>query len=249
MVDAVHGVLKVVDFGFAGFAEALEDSSGFTTPTGGTPGYKAPDMLRNPEYGKAVDVWSLGVVCRAERGCERSLHSGHSQIAYILLCGFPPFFSHPAIKDSLDFLTNAPYWYFVNEDTEELRHEITEGRVEFPSPFWDPISPEARAFVLALLNVDEATRLSCARALEHPWMTLPLAEGPQASAGHLVLDVWRTQSAERLNGALAELPGTVAQRLQSRFMDVRAALDLKLRERPSLGQLRRRGIIYSPPPE
>ena len=60
--------VKIADFGFATIAET--DS---LTEQCGTPGYVAPEILGHKKYGKAVDMWSVGV------------------ITYILLGGYPPF--------------------------------------------------------------------------------------------------------------------------------------------------------------
>lgn len=59
----------ISDFGLSKMEE-----SGVMATACGTPGYVAPEVLAQKPYGKAVDVWSIGV------------------IAYILLCGYPPFY-------------------------------------------------------------------------------------------------------------------------------------------------------------
>lgn len=58
----------ISDFGLS------KEDSGIMSTACGTPGYVAPEVLAQKPYGKAVDVWSIGV------------------ISYILLCGYPPFY-------------------------------------------------------------------------------------------------------------------------------------------------------------
>lgn len=64
-------VVKIVDFGLG---KVVGDTNVMFTACG-TPGYVAPEILRGESYTTKVDIWSLGV------------------ILYILLCGFPPFYS------------------------------------------------------------------------------------------------------------------------------------------------------------
>lgn len=228
--------LKIVDFGFAGY-DVSERHDGLTTPVGGTPGYKAPDMLVSTSagaaggaYGEHVDVWSLGV------------------IAYILLCGFPPFFSHPAVKDSLDFLTNAPYWYFINEDTPELQQEIRDGRVQFPSPFWDNVTRTAQEFVLALLKVNKMERLTCVQALQHDWFTCEIPVVVDQS--HLLLDIYDStnndqDTTQRLDRGWELLPRVVRRRIHHTLEPLSSELGTKLATRPTLSQLKSLGIYHS----
>ncbi|XP_034455460.1 serine/threonine-protein kinase DCLK3 [Hippoglossus hippoglossus] len=72
-------------------------------------------------------------------------------ILYILLCGFPPFRSR-------------------DRDQEELFQLIKQGELHFLSPYWDPISEEARGLVRALLQPDPTVRLTAEQTLLHPWV-------------------------------------------------------------------------------
>jgi calcium/calmodulin-dependent protein kinase I len=104
----------------------------------GTPGYVAPEVLAQTPYGKLVDVWSIGV------------------IAYILLCGYPPFYDEDGNDDNL----------FA---------QIMRGDYEFDSPYWDNISQPAKDFISHLICVDTQKRYTCRMALEHPWIAANLA--------------------------------------------------------------------------
>uniref|UniRef100_A0A6G1S8T5 Calcium/calmodulin-dependent protein kinase type 1 n=1 Tax=Aceria tosichella TaxID=561515 RepID=A0A6G1S8T5_9ACAR len=104
----------------------------------GTPGYVAPEVLAQTPYGKLVDVWSIGV------------------IAYILLCGYPPFYDEDGNDDNL----------FA---------QIMRGDYEFDSPYWDNISEPAKDFISHLICVDTQKRYTCRMALEHPWISQNLA--------------------------------------------------------------------------
>ena len=121
--------MKIADFGLSkvvGHETTLKTACG-------SPSYVAPEVLSQSYngYTDEVDLWSAGV------------------IMYILLCGFPPFYS---------------------EDTPELFEQIQSGRFDYPSPYWDGVSQEAKDLINRLLVVDPNERLSAVQALEHEWV-------------------------------------------------------------------------------
>jgi len=73
-------------------------------------------------------------------------------ITYFLLAGFPP---------------------FMGDSLPEIVEQIINGDYEFPSPYWDNISANARNFVSKLLTVAPEARMSAAQALHHPWLADP----------------------------------------------------------------------------
>jgi len=74
---------------------------------------------------------------------------GTGVILYILLCGFPPFYG---------------------DDEDEIYDRIEVGDYNFPSPYWDPISEEAKALIQRMLELDRNKRITVDEALEHPWV-------------------------------------------------------------------------------
>jgi len=70
-------------------------------------------------------------------------------ITYLILCGFPPFYG-----DSLP----------------EVFEQIMKAEYDFPEPYWNDISKEAKDFIGRLLVVDPKKRYNSTQALEHVWI-------------------------------------------------------------------------------
>eukprot|EP01124_Arcella_intermedia_P015955 TRINITY_DN224_c0_g1_i3.p1 TRINITY_DN224_c0_g1~~TRINITY_DN224_c0_g1_i3.p1 ORF type:complete len:340 (+),score=91.13 TRINITY_DN224_c0_g1_i3:37-1056(+) len=120
--------IKVTDFGLS----RIYNDDMMQTACG-TPGYVAPEVLECKGYDKEVDMWSAGV------------------ILYILLCGYPPFYS---------------------ENEPELFESIMTASYTFHSPYWDHISTEAKDLISHLLVVSPKERLAATEALQHSWFTI-----------------------------------------------------------------------------
>uniref|UniRef100_A0A8C6KEP5 Serine/threonine-protein kinase DCLK2 n=1 Tax=Nothobranchius furzeri TaxID=105023 RepID=A0A8C6KEP5_NOTFU len=158
--------LKLGDFGLATVVE------GPLYTVCGTPTYVAPEIIAETGYGLKVDIWAAGV------------------IAYILLCGFPPFRSE-------------------NNVQEELFDQILKGKLEFPSPDWDTISLPAKMLISQMLQVNVDARFTAEEVLSHPWVTVrdqtpadlqqvpsrqhPLMRCPEAAAGSWSRNTWLQQ--------------------------------------------------------
>ncbi|KAM9823586.1 calcium/calmodulin-dependent protein kinase type 1D [Neosynchiropus ocellatus] len=119
--------IMISDFGLS----KMEGSGDVMSTACGTPGYVAPEVLAQKPYSKAVDCWSIGV------------------IAYILLCGYPPFY---------------------DENDSKLFEQILKADYEFDAPYWDDISDSAKDFISSLMEKDPSRRFTCEQALRHPWI-------------------------------------------------------------------------------
>uniref|UniRef100_F7IKB1 non-specific serine/threonine protein kinase n=1 Tax=Callithrix jacchus TaxID=9483 RepID=F7IKB1_CALJA len=100
-----NAILKLTDFGFA---KETTSHNSLTTPCY-TPYYVAPEVLGPEKYDKSCDMWSLGV------------------IMYILLCGYPPFYSNHGLAIS-----------------PGMKTRIRMGQYEFPNPEWSEVSEEGK---------------------------------------------------------------------------------------------------------
>lgn len=135
--------IKVIDFGLA---KAFEPGAGQVMRTkAGTPYYVAPQVLQG-SYDEKCDIWSCGV------------------IAYILLCGYPPFFG---------------------ENDDQILRRVKRAEYEFASPDWDGISANAKDFIRQMLTYDPTKRPSAERMLDHTWLTTAAA----GSSGRVAKDL------------------------------------------------------------
>lgn len=100
--------LKISDFGLSTILSSEVDM----TSVCGSPEYTAPEILKGERYGKAGDMWSLGV------------------IVYILLCGFQPFKNSDEpkllfkniIKGQYEFI--SPEWDIIGENAKDIVRKL-----------------------------------------------------------------------------------------------------------------------------
>jgi serine/threonine protein kinase len=122
--DSYH--IKIADFGLSRLRDSQQNQ--FSTVCG-TPGFVAPEVIIGKGYGFEVDLWATGV------------------IAYILLCGQPP---------------------FAAKDRDELFRTIVKGDFQFPENC--SLSLGAKDFIRGLLVTDPTKRMTCTQALKHPFL-------------------------------------------------------------------------------
>ncbi|KAK7102429.1 MAP kinase-activated protein kinase 2-like [Littorina saxatilis] len=129
---SLSSVLKLTDFGFA---KEINSYKSLQTPCY-TPYYVAPEVLGPEKYDKSCDMWSLGV------------------IMYILLCGYPPFYSNHGAAIS-----------------PGMKKRIRNGQYEFPNPEWSRVSPEAKDLIRGLLCTDPDMRLTIQQVKHSKWVS------------------------------------------------------------------------------
>jgi len=125
--DSAQVLVKIADFGLS----KIIDEEKMMQTACGTPGYVAPEVLLAEGYGIEVDMWSVGV------------------ITYIILCGFPPFYS---------------------DNVAEVFEQILKADFQYPADYWEDISAEAKDFINSLLKIEPKRRLTAEIALKHPWV-------------------------------------------------------------------------------
>jgi serine/threonine protein kinase len=118
--------IRLIDFGLS--RTHSQDDAPMSSPVG-TCYYMSPELLKG-EYNRSTDIWSIGV------------------IAYILLCGYPP---------------------FNGNDDRDIVRAIQRGHYTFVDG-WDGVSIEALDFIKCLLKRDPRRRLTAEEALAHPWL-------------------------------------------------------------------------------
>ncbi|GMR36541.1 hypothetical protein PMAYCL1PPCAC_06736, partial [Pristionchus mayeri] len=132
-------VYKLGDFGFA---KRPERNTLMESPCC-TPFYAPPEVICRERYNKSCDMWSLGV------------------FTYILLSGYPPFYSMKGLQIS-----------------PGMKSRISQGYYAFPHEEWDIISDDTKEIVKSLLKTTPAERLTI-----HDLMSKPLISGESSPTG------------------------------------------------------------------
>lgn len=66
----------------------------------------------------------------------------------------------------------------MGEDLPEIVEQIINAEYEFPSPYFDSVSLEAKKFISSLLVVNPSERMTAEQALNHPWLKVQVHTTP-----------------------------------------------------------------------
>eukprot|EP00401_Gymnodinium_catenatum_P015921 CAMPEP_0117581482 /NCGR_PEP_ID=MMETSP0784-20121206/65851_1 /TAXON_ID=39447 /ORGANISM="" /LENGTH=493 /DNA_ID=CAMNT_0005381797 /DNA_START=123 /DNA_END=1604 /DNA_ORIENTATION=+ len=147
--------LKIIDFGLAKQFGEPDDNGTIINriplvTKAGTAYYVAPEVLRSGAargYDERCDVWSCGV------------------LAYILICGYPPFAGENDVQ-TLDAVKRAAF--------------------DFPPEDWADVSGDAKNLIQAMLTKDPNDRPAAEALMTHPWFVSHVA-GPAGTMDSKVI--------------------------------------------------------------
>ena len=122
-------------------------------------------------------------------------------ILYILICGFPPFYE---------------------EHTPELFKIIKRGEYDFPEPYWDDVSEEAKDLISKLLIVDPKKRYTAAQVFEHPWMASENQTKEGKPLVHFIGNMKKYNAKRKFKGAIE---GVMMANMMKRIMNAGRTLD------------------------
>ncbi|OSD05789.1 Pkinase-domain-containing protein [Trametes coccinea BRFM310] len=117
-----HSDIVIADFGIAKHLHTPEEQ---LFSLAGSFGYVAPEVLNKKGHGKAVDIWSIGI------------------ITYVMLCGYSPFRSDD-VKELIRETTEAKvefhkqYWSNVSDEAKDFIKTLLN-----PDPLKRPTAEEA----------------------------------------------------------------------------------------------------------
>uniref|UniRef100_F6UZ64 non-specific serine/threonine protein kinase n=1 Tax=Monodelphis domestica TaxID=13616 RepID=F6UZ64_MONDO len=161
--------------------------------------FTAPEVLGPEKYDKSCDMWSLGV------------------IMYILLCGYPPFYSNHGLAIS-----------------PGMKTRIRMGQYEFPNPEWSEVSEEVKMLIRNLLKTEPTQRMTITEFMNHPWImqSMQVPQTPLHTSRVLKEDKERWEDVkEEMTSALATMRVDYEQIKIKKIEDATNPLLLKRRKK------------------
>lgn len=135
-------------------------------------------------------------------------------ITYILLCGFPPFSS-------------------VSNNQEELFDLILQGTFDFPSPYWDNVSQQAKDLIMNMIMKQPTKRYTAEQVTKHDWITTETASDRDihAEIANELKVRFHKKPLPSVSSAGIRLVAATALDKQSRFFEGRKHAQLTLPEK------------------